>query len=442
MLAVVLSLTAIFTVLVFAKPKLWLPVYLVMMPIAPQVAIGNIPLSPTEPVLAAAILSMFCNKLFRRDFKVAWAPLFLPTGLFVIMLFFSSLNAWALWGPKMGLISMMKFIRIAEAFAAMYLAAELWRSADDKNTGKLLKWILIGVIGAAVLGLISIWKIDWFFTLYKAEDNYGFQIWVPGLVIWRAIGVFLDPNHLSSYLSMGILLALVLSVKSKIPVNRFLIIGTLVIGSIALLLTFSRAGWLSLFISTIVYISISKDLKRTRKIQILSSIGSFIVLGIAVIYLAFPDMSLGLLNRVVDTFDQASAGDWNAVTSTRLSVWQTGIKEFYKYPIFGIGYKCLPELFLMGDNNYLTMLAECGLIGAGIWAVWLLSVSVYLYNLAKRHWIGEYILAVWVGLVINMATADIMTYWRTLPLFFGLLGVSFAFARKPEISSAEPAETL
>lgn len=423
-LASLLVLTALF----LARPRAWLPMYLLLLPVSPQIALGGVPFSMTNIVFFAGFLAVVSYRLMHRKWNLLRSPILFTTAMFMLSLLISALDAWLLWGGRYGQISVLKFLRIGEAFIVLFMSADIYATISITSLRRLIYAVFIGAALGAALGLISVINIDLFYSLYKAERYYGFKILIPGVELWRAVGVFLDPNHLSSYLSMIILLAVVVWRRRQASVSRLLLVTVLVLCSAALLMTFSRAGWLFLLVSTVAYVLVSHDLSLRRKVGLLSTMLGSIVLCVVILGRVLPGLSVGLLNRILDTVDLASGGDWNAAMSGRLHVWQVGWHVFLSHPIFGIGYKCLPELFIMGDNNYLTMLAEGGIIGATIWIVWLAVIASGTYRLARKHWLGEYLFAVWLALLVNMATADIMTYWRTLPLFFALLGVGLATA--------------
>jgi len=419
----VVAITVVFTILFLCRPRAWLPVYAFLLPVAPQVSAGDLPICITNVAFVTGLFSLITYRLLHREFRVIRTPFFSITAVFLLSLLFSTLTAWLTWGSHYGQLSVLKFARMAEAFAVMFLAADMWTENDPNRLRRLLYFIFVGAFAGAALGLISIVHTDMFYSLYNAE-RYGYRIWIPGLALWRAVGVFLEPNHLSSYMVLIIMLGVATWSETELKISKLLLAMTLAICTATLLLTFSRAGWLNLLVASTTYVLISRKYPVRRKLRVILAGAGLVILCGLVIGMIVPAMQVGLLSRILTTIDLASSGDWNLAMSGRLSVWQQASQAFVQYPILGIGYKCLPELFIMGDNTFLTMLAEGGVVGMSIWAVWLISITVCLRRMARRHWLGEYLFAAWLGLIANMATADVMTYWRTVALFSALLGVA------------------
>jgi len=94
----------------------------------------------------------------------------------------------------------------------------------------------------------------------------------------------------------------------------------------------------------------------------------------------------------------------------------------------GIGYKTLPYTDYLGapvvaDNMYLSLLVETGL--AGLAALVWLNVAVLRAALrVKESLFSTWILCFWAGQVAQMASGDLLTYWRVLPVYFFVLALA------------------
>jgi len=103
------------------------------------------------------------------------------------------------------------------------------------------------------------------------------------------------------------------------------------------------------------------------------------------------------------------------------------------HAIFGVGYKTLPYsdfigTTAVGDNTYLTLLAETGILGLA--AVIALNVAILIrsYRAARsgdelRSFCGTWMLCFWAGQTVQMFSADLLTYWRVLPAYFFVLAL-------------------
>ena len=100
--------------------------------------------------------------------------------------------------------------------------------------------------------------------------------------------------------------------------------------------------------------------------------------------------------------------------------WQT---------LFGIGYKTLPYTQYLGspvvaDNMYLSLLVETGVGGLAA-LIWLnVAILREAARSAQRSFFGLWMLCFWCGQVVQMASGDLLTYWRVLPVYFWVLALA------------------
>jgi hypothetical protein len=97
--------------------------------------------------------------------------------------------------------------------------------------------------------------------------------------------------------------------------------------------------------------------------------------------------------------------------------------------VFGIGYKTLPYTDYLGapvvaDNMYLSLLIETGIGGlaALLWLNW--AILRAAARSAERSFFGLWMLCFWCGQVVQMASGDLLTYWRVLPVYFWVLALA------------------
>jgi len=125
------------------------------------------------------------------------------------------------------------------------------------------------------------------------------------------------------------------------------------------------------------------------------------------------------------------------VLSGRVASWRTLLAWIEAHPwetIFGIGYKTLPYTDYLGapvvaDNMYLSLLVETGI--AGLAALIWLNVSVLRAagratrsSDPRRAFCATWILCFWAGEVVQMASGDLLTYWRVLPAYCFVLALA------------------
>ena len=125
------------------------------------------------------------------------------------------------------------------------------------------------------------------------------------------------------------------------------------------------------------------------------------------------------------------------VLSGRLASWRTLAAWIAAHPwqtLFGIGYKTLPYTDYLGtpviaDNMYLSLLVETGIAGLAA-LVWLNIAILRASRRAARNadplraFYGTWMLCFWAGETVQMASGDILTYWRVLPVYFWVLALA------------------
>jgi O-antigen ligase len=184
----------------------------------------------------------------------------------------------------------------------------------------------------------------------------------------------------------------------------------------------------------VVLFWLHRDRIRWRRLSI--GIATFGGASLAILWAAFPVFARTAWLRVFSAFQYFWEAP-NAVLSGRLDSWRTLIDYLVTNPwrgLLGVGYKTLPYSDFIGtkavgDNTYLTLLAETGI--AGLLAVIALNVAilVYAYRAARssesvRSFTGAWMLCFWAGQTVQMLSADLLTYWRILPVYFFVLALA------------------
>ena len=126
-----------------------------------------------------------------------------------------------------------------------------------------------------------------------------------------------------------------------------------------------------------------------------------------------------------------------SVLSGRVASWRTLMDWISANPVqalVGIGYKTLPYTEYLGapivaDNMYLSLLVETGVAGlaALIWlnvAIIKAAASAARSTDVRRAFCGLWMLCFWFGEAAQMASGDLLTYWRVLPVYFFVLALA------------------
>jgi O-antigen ligase len=345
---------------------------------------------------------------------------FIPT--YVADIFLAILLLWTVWDILRQKMS-WRFSWVDAGFA-LCVGATLasWYNAPDTAAvwGRVVEWgraWLCFSIARLRLGdeveqkwfvnsVLILLVLNGLFVLFSAITGNNFGFWdKPGggilvlfagrMALYRA-GSTVEPNVISQIASLWLPLVVAgLFIAHK----RNLLIWLALAGCVAaLLLSFSRAGWLTAVagVGLVSFLGImAKPLTSTRKIV---TVIVFTLLLLAVV-------SAGIF--IVGELSESS------VTSavSRLGMSQTALKMWNDHPLLGIGagnyldlvliYTPVTALFFPVHDLYLETLAETGLLGICALAVLIFTLMIPTAIRANRllRGGGWMTAAVWCGLV-------------------------------------------
>ena len=292
--------------------------------------------------------------------------------------------------PSWGVRKLAVFLSI---FPLYFLAAGF---ADEKtNSKKIVDILILGAFVSALIGLIQF--LSQFFVSYSVliklyTDGIGPIFWgktfsvlvaqnpswfvnIGGGTLMRAFGLFPDPHMLAFFIGLVSPLALArLLCCKKINFLLLLVYGLMFL---AVLLTFSRGGYLGLFFSIILILFYSwRFLNEKKKFLIFT--------GLALLLLIFIIFAAPVVSRFISSFlisEGSSLG--------RIQIWQQSLKIFLAKPILGVGLGNYPKAVdplavyrspVTSHNLYLDVASETGIFGL---AIWLLLIFGSFYQLGK-----------------------------------------------------------
>ena len=277
-----------------------------------------------------------------------------------LLLFFLAvvLSAFLSFHPYKGLQELAKFISYFFVFYVAYYA-------DNSEKKKIILTLILSA------SCVSIYAIYWFYfgSLNLLEYMKGQEMTYPFahefLSRRRAFMPYILPTMLAAYLIMVLPLSLAyLFQENKRRLCRLsskyvlLSLSSLSI-TIALLLTKSAGPLLSIFLSLLIFIMLSKLInKRTflmLSILLLVIMAIFILRSLKTVY--FTTFAFSIQNR--------------------FNYWQRTLTLILKHPLRGIGLGNLPFVgSKFVHNSYLQIWAEIGLLG-------IVSFLGFLYNSFK-----------------------------------------------------------
>jgi len=275
--------------------------------------------------------------------------------------------------------------------------------------------------------------IDFYYQL-PAPAGFGPQfVWLDTGIFRRAQGIFYEASTLGNFCAFFlVMIAVAFARRGKnTPLSRPALMLGGVLFSAALIFSYSRASIVNLLVSLAVLVWLDRaDIRWRRAIPLL---GLSLAAGAAVSYYFLPDFVnaawLRLSGSAFYFFDYGEA-----IFSGRFESWRVLLQFLTEHPwhaVLGIGYKTLPYSDYLGqtviaDNMYLSMLVETGILGLAA-LIWLNFSILYSARRAARHssqtasFLGTWMFCFWTGQSVQMLSADLLTYWRVLPVYFLVL---------------------
>jgi O-antigen ligase len=256
---------------------------------------------------------------------------------------------------------------------------------------------------------------------------------IEGVLVLRPYGTFSHPNVLAGYLLISMIIIWSFFASKMNRWFKILSISSLLLSSIALLLTFSRISillWILLLLVVLWQV-------LSRSFNSLYAKFAFISLAFLVLF------SIGatpLGQEVFTRFTQSSFSDESVTERTELL--STAFTMIRQHPIFGVGlYNFIPAmaplqkplplgLYLQPVHNiFVLVAAETGLVGLGLF-MWLLIATIQRITSSELRIKSAY----YVLILIILLTGTFDHYWLTLQqgqlLFALVLGMCWIRLQK------------
>lgn len=350
---------------------------------------------------------------------------------------------------------------------------------EDYTHDVIKNFLIIGicvVVGEAVLGVLQ-------YAFGGALDKYlfftdtitvgNFQVgaieanWAPGQRVFATLGRY---DRLGSLLVVGLLMLFpwLYNLKSQVTRERWWL--GFIIGTLALVLTYSRANWLAFLVGMFVIGHFILRDKRVLKI---------LVSGVVIVgaYLLFVIFTQSFGTGAVDITGAKQSLRDRLVESVSFYSWQQGYEGYGRiffiintplmvvrhYPLFGVGpgnygggvaasllnTKVYDKLHLpfgiqntygQIDNNWLSIWGEYGTLGLLAWAFLLIAVyrSAYFVHQKSDSVVQRTVAEGLCGTTVAVAVLGFFGPYfefRTLMVYFWLIvGVALFYFREHSIA--------
>lgn len=417
MTEIIIAAFIIFVVLVAIKPKLgiyltaaFLPVigrdfYIsgLFIPIADLVALGT---------LMGFIINLFNTAVFKPKEKVTlkW-PLFFPFFLFFLV------NIISIIANGSSTDTWYYFLRWP---LFLYFAYILAPANIIKNPKILKKTVIIVTISAFVVlvsGFLSLVGQDWSNSFFRLKSLYFLNSFPFGE----------NHNLVAEFLNIGAFFILVIKEFLQSKRARRLADIAFLAAALGIIMTFSRTGWITLFLQSAVYIFYRLKYYPKEKMAT----------GILILFLVIISSPLLFKMTVLQEKNVSS-------TENRIILNDIAIEAFKEKPIFGHG----PGSFegLVEKNTRFTakygppvdshgviqkVMAENGVFGLITWLFLLLFLVRFCILSIKKYyprvsWVLPFALAAMGGIFFQFFNTSYYKGKVWLPLLLFILAIKFS----------------
>jgi putative inorganic carbon (HCO3(-)) transporter len=264
-----------------------------------------------------------------------------------------------------------EIVRWIELIVIYYLTINLIN--DDKKMRVILYSTFLTMVMVSVFGVINYLSVG-----------------------YRAMSFFGNPNSLAGYANLIIPVSFGMLIASVCLWERILLGIFTVLSIIIWVFTFSRAGWLSLIMTMILVLSLTKVKKR-------------VVLALVVFSAISVILFLSSNIKIRDEFMNMTLNATKDSLEVRALCYPIGFNMVKDGLILGIGVGNYPLLIkkfteldeIVNDNlhnQYLQIFVETGILGLCTFVFWLVCVVKYLVGSLKTlEKAGSY--SLFVGLV-------------------------------------------
>lgn len=326
-----------------------------------------------------------------------------------------------IFSAKNKLVAIETYSNLALPLFCLYFLGKIIFS-QEKNISFLAKTICLLSIFVSLLGILDVFFGKNFLYEYLIDNQY-YDRYVREALLKRPLSTQFNPAPLGSYLLFCIPFSLILIKEGKWRLFGFL---AMVINSVVLIMTFSRAAFVGFFVSILFYLF---NMQK-RKMAISLLIGLFIIIFIC----SFIKFGKGFDRFGVKgmIFGKDYTSPLSDYRIARMKMVFNILKE---YPLFGIGLNHIRIRFFefypqkedvgyewrIADNMYLTILGETGIVGFISFLYFIFSL--FRKGLKEKKDCVFITLSTLLGILVNMTGYELF-YWH-IPyyLFCFLCGI-------------------
>ena len=406
---------------ILARPGRWVALFLAAALLLPPlpIPIGD---SGPHPAIVFAAIGLFAGLLRLREWRLPRDPA-APAMIALFGILLASVAPAAIHSG--GIVAAGSLARVLLFGIGVYLY--IYMSSGPVWESVYLRPLFWAAVLAALFACVD------FYYQFPAPAGYGPQfVWLDSGVYRRAQGLFYEASTLGNFCAFFLVMIAVAFTRPReqAPVSRAALGFGAAVLMAALVLSYSRASVITVAIALTVLGWRNRRRLPLLKAAILASAGALATWWIFPVFVQAWWLRISASAEYIFT---ATEG----VLSGRVASWRALVAWIEANPwqlLTGVGYKTLPYTNYVGapvvaDNMYLSLLVETGI--AGLLALLWLNVAI-LRTAGKaarspdslRSFCGTWMLCFWAGEAVQMASGDLLTYWRVLPVYFFVLALA------------------
>ena len=401
-------------------PAVWLALFFACALLAPPlpVALGD---SGPHIALLAAAAGLFIGFLRLGEWRIRLDALALSLIALWCVFAFSLTMAALYSGLAIAAGSLARVLLFGiSIYVFLYVRDGPVRWAPRESRGAV-RWLFWAAALSALFACVD------FYYQFPAPAGYGPQfVWLDSGVYRRAQGLFYEASTLGNFcVFFLVMIAAALSrQRRESPVARKWLAAGAAALLAALVLSYSRASLVSLAVALSVLAWQNRRRISMLRVAVVAAAGALLTW---LIFPVFVELYWMRLSASAQFFFSATEG----ILSGRVASWRTLVDWVSANPwqaLTGIGYKTLPYTSYLGapivaDNMYLSLLVETGVAGLAA-LIWLNVAIVRALLRARDSLFRTWMLCFWAGQMVQMASGDLLTYWRVLPVYFFVLALA------------------
>jgi O-antigen ligase len=426
-LAITLAAVVCAAVLAYAvlAPRQWMILFFAALTLLPPLPVAGVALHPAIMFGAAGLLAgMVRLSAFRPRWRQPYGLVNATLAALYLALLFSLGFALLYSGFAVAAGSAMRVLLFGLSVYVYFSASQ---GPDRQDSTEAIRTARVLFYIAICAGLFAC--LDFVYQ-FPAVAPFGAQfLWLDSGVYRRAQGLFYEASTLGNFSAFFLVMSLValMQPRARRVLHPALAAVGVVLFAAAMVLSFSRSSVVGTCAACVALAILEgKRWRAGRSLIILAALVLVAVCGLAYV---LPEIASGYWQHFDLDLDSILQSP-DRLLSGRVDAWRTVAGFIGDRPwqvLFSIGYKTLPNSEYLGrpivaDNMYLSTFVETGAAGLAALLAFNAAVLTVCWRAARAGtFYGKWMFCFWVGETVQMLSADILTYWRVLPLYFWVL---------------------